>query len=161
MFPGYLRIAAVILVLSVLAALPGEAQSTSGQLTGKVLDRSGDPVTGAVVQIRSEATGMVRTAFTDAGGRFTVQELEPGRWTAVARTDDGQLSDSRSFELSLQQTVRLRLEIGEGFTETVRVDADAALRSGPAANCGSVGTWPLLFRWPVMRSWTLRCWTPR
>ncbi len=116
-----------MLALSVLAVLPGSAQSTSGQLTGKVLDRSGGPVAGAVVQVRSEATGMVRTAFTDAEGEFTVQELEPGRWTAVARTDDGQLSDSRSFELSLQQTVRLRLEIGEGFTETVRVEAGAVL----------------------------------
>ena len=118
---------ALAVATAILAAVPGMAQSTSGQLVGKVVDSAGSAVSGAVVQVRSETTGMVRTAFTDAAGRFAVQELEPGRWTVVARSTDGQPSDSRSFVLALQQTVRVRLEIGDGLTETVLVEAESAL----------------------------------
>ncbi len=127
MFPVTLRTAAAWLLCLLPAVTPVLSQSTSGRLTGRVTGRSGAAVSGAVVQIRSEETGRVRTALTDDAGRFNVQELQPGRWTVVARTEKGGASASRSFRLSLGQIVRIDLVIGEGLTESVRVEADAVL----------------------------------
>ncbi|MBD3869559.1 MAG: hypothetical protein IFK94_15675, partial [Acidobacteria bacterium] len=61
MLPSYLRIAGTFLVLWGFTVFPGMAQSTSGQLAGKLVDATSEPVAGAVVQVRSETTGMVRT----------------------------------------------------------------------------------------------------
>jgi len=123
----YLRTTWILFVFALLSTVPATAQSTSGQFSGKVVDAAGRIVKDAVVQARSEATGTVRTALTSEDGRFTLQGLEPGRWTVVARQPDGQVSPSYSFILSLQQTVKLTLTIGEGMTETVQVEAGLLL----------------------------------
>jgi hypothetical protein len=103
------------------------AQSTTSVLTGRVIDGSGRPVSGAVVQVASRELGIVRTEFTDDNGQYRVDLLQPGEWVVVARNDQGITSKSGTVTLGLQQTLEVDLEIGEGLTEVVSVTADTPL----------------------------------
>src|SRR5215471_756951 len=66
--------------LFVVAFLSGVAfgQVESGQLTGKVFDPNGARVSGAVVQAKSEETGLERLATTTDEGFFIFTNLPPG-----------------------------------------------------------------------------------
>src|SRR5262245_13460908 len=66
--------------LFVVAFLSGVAfgQVNSGQLTGKVYDPNGARVPGAVVQAKSEETGLERLATTNDEGFFIITNLPPG-----------------------------------------------------------------------------------
>ncbi|HEY6400586.1 MAG TPA: carboxypeptidase regulatory-like domain-containing protein, partial [Blastocatellia bacterium] len=66
--------------LFVVAFLSGVAfgQIESGQLTGKVYDPNGARVAGAIVQAKSEETGLERLATTTPEGFFIFTNLPPG-----------------------------------------------------------------------------------
>ena len=66
--------------LFVVAFLSGVAfgQINSGQLTGKVYDPNGARVRGAIVQAKSEETGLERLATTTDEGFFIFTNLPPG-----------------------------------------------------------------------------------
>lgn len=66
--------------LFVVAFLSGVAfgQINSGQLTGKVYDPNGARLPGAVVQAKSEETGLERLATTNDEGFFIITNLPPG-----------------------------------------------------------------------------------
>src|SRR5215831_6121088 len=66
--------------LFVVAFLSGVAfgQINSGQLTGKVYDPNGARVSGAIVQAKSEETGLERMATTNDEGFFIITNLPPG-----------------------------------------------------------------------------------
>jgi hypothetical protein len=125
---------AVLASLLLLGASGVAAQTTTASLTGTVRDTRGTPVSEAVVQARSEETGEVRTAVTDARGAYRIDLLGPGRWTVLARSADD-VSDSASVSLSLQSTSRVELVIGGGgFVEKVEVTGRA-----PVFDPGRVG----------------------
>jgi hypothetical protein len=102
------------------------AQTTSGTVAGKILDENGRPVAEAIVQARSVSDGQVRSAVSDEDGDYRLA-LRPGQWTVVAYGADGTPSESRMVDLGLQQTVKLDLKVGGGFTEDVMVRAEAPL----------------------------------
>jgi outer membrane cobalamin receptor len=60
--------------------------SHAGELTGRVLDPSGRPVAAAQVILSSER-GVLRTARTDADGRFLVDAPDTGRYDVVVAAD--------------------------------------------------------------------------
>ena len=115
------------IALAALAALPLAAQTTSATLEGTVRTEGGVPVSDAVVQARSAATGASRSTVTDEQGQYRLDSLAPGEWTVVARLADGQPSESRTVELRLQEVVRLDFTVGRGVHEHVSVVAEAPL----------------------------------
>jgi carboxypeptidase family protein len=56
------------------------AQSSSGSISGRVLDPAGQAVAGARVTLRSEATGETRTFPTNHLGMFTFSSVQPGSY---------------------------------------------------------------------------------
>ena len=69
----------IVCVFTILLASPltGWAQTTA-TLAGRVLDPSGGVLPGVVVTARQIETGLVRTATTDADGRYTLPTLPAG-----------------------------------------------------------------------------------
>ncbi len=58
-----------------------QAQSqTAGAIGGTVTDPTGAVIPSATVQARDEATNAVSTTKTDSNGRFTIINLQPGRY---------------------------------------------------------------------------------
>jgi hypothetical protein len=102
-------------------------QTTSGTVRGAVSSSDGRTIPEAFVQARSSSTGMVRTAVTDAAGTYALEGLPPGEWLVVARLANGQVGESQTIMLGLQEVRLLNLTLEEGLTEVVTVTAETPL----------------------------------
>ena len=85
-----LRLAVLLLLIGATAAT---AQTTSGSMSGSVVDESTQAVPGATITIVNEATGEQRTALSNEVGDFMFPALVAGpythsrrRWTGSARS---------------------------------------------------------------------------
>ena len=53
------------------------AQATTGELTGRIVDPSGNVVPGVTITVRSDETGLVRTAVTNDSGEYLFVRCRP------------------------------------------------------------------------------------
>jgi hypothetical protein len=60
------------------------AQSNFASIEGRVIDSSERPVSGVRVEVRANATGVVRTTFTNDLGLFEVPSLPPAQYSVEA-----------------------------------------------------------------------------
>ncbi|MEN3328652.1 MAG: Carboxypeptidase regulatory-like domain, partial [Acidobacteriota bacterium] len=77
MKPNLLRLVVVLSLLVFPWSL--YAQTVTGSLSIRVLDRQNAVIPGATVTIRNDETGFERTQTTDADGLTTFVGLPPGR----------------------------------------------------------------------------------
>ena len=61
----------------------GQAQITSGNIQGEVLDEKGGAVPGATVEIKNIDTNFTKTETTGNDGRFVFLLLPTGRYTVT------------------------------------------------------------------------------
>jgi hypothetical protein len=66
-------------------AVPAGAQTTGGVIAGVVTDSQGGVLPGVTLTAREADTGMIRTAVTEADGKYRLAGLPPGRYDI--RTD--------------------------------------------------------------------------
>src|SRR5215204_2687009 len=77
-----LRWGRIVAVLPLLIASSALAYAQSdGRFSGTVFDPSNAVVVNAIVTVKNERTGAVRTATTEAGGRYAVTGLAPSTYT--------------------------------------------------------------------------------
>ncbi len=97
--------------------------STSGVVSGVVVDPSGAAIPGAQIRLRATATGAIRVIHSGAQGRFQFSYVAPGGYTLTASAT-GFVAIQRALQVSLGQTTstRLALKIGSAST-TVQVTA--------------------------------------
>ncbi len=57
---------------------------TPGAITGKVVDRSGNPMSNVTVTAQEVVTGVEKHAVTDAAGRYSIESLSPARYSVRA-----------------------------------------------------------------------------
>src|SRR5512146_3062163 len=77
-------LAAILVVLAFLAAAPAYAQQTTGNIVGRITDEQKAGVPGATVTATNAATGMKRTAVSDAEGMYRFTALPVGSYDIVA-----------------------------------------------------------------------------
>ena len=73
---------AVLFVLAFLAAvgsLPGMAQTQGGSLQGKITDEAGQPVAGALIEVRGPALQAYLGTATDTAGQYQLPFVPTGR----------------------------------------------------------------------------------
>ncbi len=117
-----------ILLLVLCQPYRSNAQTTtSGELTGGVIDPSGAVVPDAVVEIRDDAKGTTRTTKTDGEGVYRFFFLAPGRYVLTV-IRDGFQKDSRAVHVLLGPpvTVNVSLSIAKEST-TVKIKGEAPL----------------------------------
>jgi len=78
------RVCSLALYALILLPICRAAQVTTADLIGTVRDSSGALVAGAQVTITNEATGVSRSALTDAAGNYLITQLPPGRYVLTA-----------------------------------------------------------------------------
>ncbi len=115
--------AALLLVVTLLAMQPVEAQTARGRLQGKVSDSSGLPLPGVTVMLTHEA-GMPLVLHTDGVGHFTF-DVPYGRYTLTAELSGFETAVRPNLTVGPDPvTVDVALDLG-GFREETQVIAQA------------------------------------
>jgi len=119
---------AVLLLFAVIPAARLAAQSSTGSISGIVVDSSGAGVPGASVSIRSADTGATRTATSGASGTYAFPNLIPGIYSVSADLSGFSPAKVANVVVSVgaDATVRLVLELS-GVSAAVTVSSEAPL----------------------------------
>src|SRR4051812_12356056 len=110
----------LFLILGVGSALAQE--TTTGAITGQIVDPQGLALPGVTVTITS--TQGTRSVVTDEQGRFIAPFLTPGTYTLRAELQGFKPVEQPNVQVRLGQRAELtlKMEVG-GLTETVQVTA--------------------------------------
>jgi hypothetical protein len=111
-----------------LIAVSAWGQTSSGSISGRVLDPSGQAVPGATLRLVRQDTGETRTFTSDAVGEFTFTSVQPGSYDLSAKADGFKQFDKRGLSLAASERLSagdLRLQVGS-VSEAIEVTADPA-----------------------------------
>jgi hypothetical protein len=120
-----MRLLRLLVALSVLVAVNASAQTTSGSMSGSVMDSTGQVLPGATVTIVHERTGEQRVGTTNEVGLFAFPALMPGPYTVRAELSGfRQIEVKNNIVLANQRlaVAPLTLEVGQ-ISEVVSVSA--------------------------------------
>src|ERR1043165_7505630 len=122
------RVLLAFMLLFLGVAVPAAlAQTSSGEISGRVIDTSGAVVVGADVSLTNPATGEVRAAKTDNAGNFRFLSVQPGDFNISVSSPNFKKFDKKGLHLSASERLSagdIQLEVGT-HTETVSVTAEA------------------------------------
>ncbi|MBV9339558.1 MAG: TonB-dependent receptor, partial [Acidobacteria bacterium] len=122
-----LRCATFISLLCVAVSFGAHAQSTSGSISGTVVDPSGAVVAGAVVQIHNPVSGLDRSTNSDSKGNFSFQNIpfNPYHMTVSAPGFQTNVQDVE-IRSSIPLNVNITMSVA-GTREAVTVEAGGDL----------------------------------
>jgi len=95
------------LLLLLLGSLNAHAQIAGGSIQGTVMDVTGGALAGATVEIKNLDTNGVERRTTDASGRFSALQLQPGRYTVSIQLKGFSNFVQDGIVLTVGQTVNL------------------------------------------------------
>ncbi len=100
------------------------AQTTTGEVTGRILDSSDSVIPHVSVVVTNIETGTERRAATSESGAFNVTLLPPGTYEVNATANGFKSSRSKPFAVGAGQRVNVTLNMEVGVvTESVTVSA--------------------------------------
>ncbi|MGI8811190.1 MAG: TonB-dependent receptor domain-containing protein [Pyrinomonadaceae bacterium] len=120
---GRLLFAALVLTVAA-GSLFAQAQSSSADLTGSVLDPNGSVVAGATVTAKNNATGFTRSSTTGDDGNYRILGLPPGEYELTTEAANFKRSLSRGVRLTVGQAAELNVTLEIGAADVV-VDVPA------------------------------------
>jgi hypothetical protein len=144
-----LTVSILLLLISTFAIAQ---QSTTGVITGVVTEQSGAVVPGANIEARNTDTNYLRSAKSDAGGRFTFTALPPGPYKVLVSGVKGFATVQDNVVLTIGQTVTLNIPMRvAAVQEQVVVNTEATIdlvktESSTTINNEAVSTIPVLGR---------------
>jgi outer membrane receptor protein involved in Fe transport len=103
------------------------AQSSTGSISGTIVDDSGAALPGVTVSATNAATSAVRTAVTNGTGYYSVGLLPPGRYDVTASLDGFQPVRRDAVTVNIGGDTTLDVTLKVGVAETVTVTAAAPL----------------------------------
>jgi carboxypeptidase family protein len=134
-FPVTIHNLLLIVIFSLLTISLGAQDAATGALCGVVLDAQGARVTGAdIVAIRME-TGIRYHTATDSAGRFLLDLLPPGDYSARAEAEgmSPQVSPMVRVEVGGSSQLTFKLSVA-GVRETITVsESPHMVETNPAA----------------------------
>ena len=121
----YFYLAVAMLATCFLGTPVCLAQTSSGEISGRVVDASGAVIPGASVTLTNQATGEQRATSTGTDGLFSFPSIQPAAYSVLVKSQGFKELSKRDLNLSASQRLsagNLKLEIGSA-TETVNVEA--------------------------------------
>ena len=98
-------------LVSVLAALPAQAQETRGNINGIVQDQSG-VIPGAIVRITNTNTSQTQQLVTNSRGYFEALLLNPGTYAVRVELQGFKTLTQTGISLAVGQTAESDVEAG-------------------------------------------------
>ncbi|MCI0721684.1 MAG: carboxypeptidase regulatory-like domain-containing protein [Acidobacteria bacterium] len=115
------------------------AQISTASFNGTVQDKTRAPLPGAAVVVENVATGVKRSAATDADGYYSIPLLQPGSYhISVSLTGFATLT-KREMPLLVNQIAKVdfTLEVA-GLEQTIEVTAAAPMLEASTSSLGTV-----------------------
>ena len=122
MRPKFLSRVLVLSAAFLLLTAPVFSQAFNASMTGVVADASGGVIPGVELTLINVATGSQATFISDDQGRYTFQNVTPGRYELRAALAGFREYVQTGIELAINQRARLNvtLQVGQ-LSETVEV----------------------------------------
>src|SRR5262249_23799933 len=124
----WVLVALALVSAALVASLPATAQTTAGQITGRITDSSGALVINAAVTAINAATGVSRETTYNQLGNYTVAVLEGGVYRVTWKKEGFRLQERSGVTLHVNAVIRLDFLMTLGaVNESVSVTADVPL----------------------------------
>lgn len=126
---------------AIVLCSPLFGQTSLGRLSGQISDPSAAFVTGAEIEARNTATGIARSAKSDASGKFLIEALDPGVYDVTAAMTGFSSYVKRGVPVQAGNVTSLdiRLEIGAAATVVeVSAGAEVLLQTETVTRGGSI-----------------------
>lgn len=131
-----------LFVLFVYAFCCGTAsfgQQTQASLTGQILDPQGAAIAGSQVVVTNVDTSIARTAQSNDSGRYTVTNLNPGKYSVSVKASGFGEKVLTNIVLAVGQDGSLDVTLSLGSTsDVVTVSASAAVTDTESSSQGTV-----------------------
>ena len=121
----------ILAILTAVNASTSVAQSgTSSALTGTISDATGAVVPAALVKATDVNTGAIRTAKSNAEGRYLFAQVNPGTYRIAVNATGFAPTESQSETVVVGQTISVNFRLSPAAnTQTVEVTARTGLLS--------------------------------
>ncbi len=126
--------------LLVLFASTVFGQTSTGTISGRVVDPSGAAVPGAEVRVQNDIVKDVRTFTSAQNGAFIFDDLQPGSYTLTVKATGFKQFEKTGMQLSANDALaagEIKLQVG-ATSETVEVKAEAATVQSESADRSAV-----------------------
>src|SRR6266699_3783194 len=134
----------LLISLIFLSGIAVSAQVSTATIAGVVQDASGAVIPGVSITIKNVETGVIRTATSDEGGRYTVPELTLGDYEVEAQLAGFQTEVRSGITLTVgagQASVAFDFGTGQRFNVNgSRAYANTFMLDGTAINDHANGT---------------------
>jgi len=115
-----------IMLLCGTAAIFAQAQVSTADLNGTVVDPNGASVVGATVTAKSNSTGIIRTVTTNDSGEYSFIGLQPGDYEITAESTSFKKTVVSPVKLTVGQAASLEIKLELGTSDVVvNVTGDA------------------------------------
>jgi len=133
------RIILAALVLVCAMAGMAEAQQTTGNISGRVVDAQGSAVPGVTVTGRNTQTGFVRTDTSDGEGVYRLTALPVGTYDVTAELQGFSRFESKALVLNVGQNMAIDISLTvASLSETVTVTGETPLIETSNSSVGGV-----------------------
>src|SRR5258708_2881685 len=118
-----MRIQRILLLLLALTALSGAAlaQSSTGTVTGRVLDLHEALVPGAAISLKNTETGAERSTTSNSEGTYSFIAVTSGKYIVIAQARS--FAPTRvNIEVTVATSTRADIKLGiEALQETTKI----------------------------------------
>jgi hypothetical protein len=126
---------ALVLVFCMMTASPAWSQAATAAVTGTVSDPTGAVIPGAEVTATHTATGVTRTASTDASGKYLIAQLAPATYRIEIKMSGFKTAVRENVDLLVGTTsaLNVEMEVGEVAEEVVVEGGTAVINTADAS----------------------------
>jgi outer membrane receptor protein involved in Fe transport len=128
----------IAILLSLLVPPLSFGQSASSQLSGRITDPTGWPVSGAEVRLVSRASGLAREAISNQDGYYVIPLLAPATYWMTVRKEGFRPISRLDILLEVNQTAILDVQVSLGSVlTTVEVASDPDMTRSSSSELGT------------------------
>jgi hypothetical protein len=125
----HFAVAALLALAWGLSLLPAaHAQTTGGNLIGRVLDKSGSALPGATVTATQKETGLTRNTVSEADGKYRLPSLPAGTYTVQVELNGFATATTENVTINVATQREINFDLNAStVSETINVVAEAPL----------------------------------